>query len=151
MTSFAMNPTEQQQSRGGGAGALAWIPDIDVTRRDDRLVVRADLPGLAPDEIRVIVEDDAIILEGERQSENVRDEGDVWQAERTYGRFRRVIPLPDGAKPETAEARFENGVLEIGVQVSDSQAGRRRNVEIKSGDQQQSQLQGSPKRGNGGT
>ncbi|MDB4952596.1 MAG: heat shock protein Hsp20 [Myxococcales bacterium] len=150
MTQFATNPsaTDLTQAASGTTGGLAWIPDIDITRRDERIVVHVDLPGLAPDDIRVVVDDDAIVLEGERRWENVRDEGDVWQAERTYGRFRRVIPLPEGAKPETAEARFENGVLEIAVRAPETSGSHRRTLDIKGGEQPQSQQ--PPKRGNGG-
>jgi HSP20 family protein len=145
MALFATTSPENMPRPGG---ALAWIPDIDVTRRDDKIVVSVDLPGLAPDDVRVMVEDDAIIIEGERRYENVREEGDVWQAERTYGRFRRVIPLPEGAQPESAEARFENGVLEVAVRAPETGGTKGRNLEIKGGNQPQSGSQQKP--GNGG-
>lgn len=115
-------------------GAYAWIPRVDVTRRDDRVLVNLDLPGVAPDQVRVTVTDDALIVEGERTDEDVRDQGDVVQLERTYGTFRRVIPLPDDVDPNSLEARLENGQLQISMRVSGPQRGGGRNIPITPGD-----------------
>jgi HSP20 family protein len=127
-----------------------FIPHIDVTRRNGRLVVRADLPGLSPDQINVHVNDDGLVIEGERHVEDERREGDVWQSERSYGRFYRVIPLPEGADVEHIEARFENGVLEVAVNAPQVR-GRGRQIPIQSSGSQQGQGQGqqprSPKSG----
>ncbi|MBA3541537.1 MAG: Hsp20 family protein, partial [Deltaproteobacteria bacterium] len=88
----------------GQAMGLDFIPRIDVTRRDDKLVVHADLPGLSPDQVRVYASDDGgLVIEGERRTENERREGEIWQTERSYGRFYRVIPLPDGVDFESEE------------------------------------------------
>jgi HSP20 family protein len=94
---------------------LMFVPTIDVMRRDDQVVVSVDLPGMSVDDIQVTVDDGALIVEGERRSEHEQRDRDVWRCERSYGRFQRVIPLPEGADPTTAEARFENGVLEISL------------------------------------
>jgi HSP20 family protein len=94
----------------------AFVPAVEVTSRDGQYIVRADLPGMRPEDVKVEIADDAIVLEGERKCE-VTDDGGT-RSERLYGRFYRSIPLPDGAKSEEAQARFDNGVLEISVPVS---------------------------------
>ena len=94
-----------------GFGQL-WSPAIETFERDNRFVLRAELPGLSPDDVRLEVQDDALVLEGERKSESETKEKEAFRSERTYGRFMRTIPLPDGAQAEQAEAKFENGVLE---------------------------------------
>jgi HSP20 family protein len=121
-----------QQLRGGTlqrGGLTAWAPAVDVFERDGQLVVRADLPGLKRDEVRIEVADGSLIIEGERRSEiEAEEEGGVYRSERIYGRFARTIPLPEGADLEHAQARFDEGVLEITVPLP--QSGRRR-IEIQ--------------------
>jgi HSP20 family protein len=107
-----------------------FVPTIDVMRRHDQLVVSVDLPGMSVDDIQVTVDDGALIVEGERRNEHEQRDGDVWRCERSYGRFQRVIPLPEGADPTTTEARFENGVLEISLRAPESTKQGRR-VDVK--------------------
>ena len=123
---------------GGGQGLSnlvpfggRFMPHIDVEERDDRIVVRADLPGCRPEDFHVDIEDDALVLQGERRSHQEDTKGGIRRSERTYGSFRRVIPLPAGANTEAAEARFENGVLEIDIPVQ--QQSRSRRLEVRSG------------------
>jgi HSP20 family protein len=123
-------------SRGQGQGHLGtsagrFLPTIDVDERDDKILVRADLPGLKEDDFRVEIEDDALVIQGERRDEREDVRGGIRRAERSYGSFRRVIPLPQGANVEEADARFENGVLEI--QIPLEQQSRSRRLEVKSG------------------
>ena len=91
---------------------IAWEPNVDIVQKDNELVVRADLPGLNPDEVTVEISDDAIMLSGERQQEREEDQGGLHRIERTYGAFYRVIPLPNGAMTDRATATFRDGVLE---------------------------------------
>jgi len=112
----------------GGRGGLAmdWTPAVEMFERDGQLVVRADLPGLSPEDVRIEVTDDTLTIEGERRSEmEVEEEGGVYRSERTYGRFSRIIALPEGVDPDGAQARFDNGVLEITIPLPE-QTGRRR-------------------------
>jgi HSP20 family protein len=111
----------------GGRGGLAmdWSPAVEVFERDGQLVIRADLPGLSPDDVRIEVSDDSLVIEGERRSEmEVEDEG-VYRAERSYGRFSRVIALPDDVDATQAQARFDNGVLEISIPLPEQTQRRR--------------------------
>lgn len=122
------------------AMSFNFVPRIDVTRRDDRIIVHADLPGLSPDDIEVHASPDGLVIEGERRYEAERTEGDVWQAERSYGRFYRMIPMPEGVDLDSAQARFDNGVLEVSVKAPEGLAGRRR-IEIQARGAQQGQGQ----------
>jgi HSP20 family protein len=102
----------------------AWFPDIEVRQDNDEIVVRADLPGTAENDVHVSIEDDVLTISGERRSEQRETRGDVLVSERTYGRFRRQIQLPPGVDPETAAARFETGVLEIRLRAPQQRRGR---------------------------
>lgn len=114
----------------GGFGAR-FLPHVDINERDGKLVINADLPGVRPEDFRVEIEEQALVLEGERRIQQDETRGGVRRFERTHGTFRRVIPLPQGANVEAAEARFENGVLEITVPLQPPP--RTRQLEIKTG------------------
>ena len=113
----------------------------------DRYVTAAmtyKLPGLSREDVRIEARDDALLLEGERKSEmEVEEQGGIYRSERTYGRFSREIPLPEAADIEKAQARFENGVLEIEVPLRE-EASRRRRIEIQGSSKSQ---EGSRQRG----
>ena len=111
-------------------GGDRWLPQVDVLRRGDELVVRADLPGLSKDDISVDVSDNMLTIRGERQEETT-DEGEGYYLhERRAGSFYRSIPLPDGADVEHARARFTDGVLEVSVPAP-KEGERGRHIEIR--------------------
>ncbi len=104
-------------------------PRVDVTKRDKDLLIQADLPGMSANDIRIRLHDNFLVLEGERSDEREHREGELWTSERSYGHFRRVVHLPEEVDSDTAEARFENGVLEITVKPIQPKA-RGREIEI---------------------
>jgi HSP20 family protein len=113
------------------AGAsIAWTPTVEISERDGKYRILAELPGLSPDEVRVEVENDALILQGERQVEQEATEGGIRRSERQFGFFYRRIPLPEGADPEQAKAKFHDGILEITIPVPNRQA-KRRQIQIE--------------------
>ena len=94
-----------------------WLPEIEVITEGERLIVRADLPGVKPDDVKVEVTEDQIVLKGERKKiEEEKKEG-YYRSERVYGAFERAIPLPEGAIYDGAKAVFPNGVLEVTVPI----------------------------------
>ncbi|HEX4166427.1 MAG TPA: Hsp20/alpha crystallin family protein [Bryobacteraceae bacterium] len=118
----------QEQQTGGDI----WAPAIDVSEHDGNYVVRAELPGLKPENVKLEIENDALVLRGERKVEREEDKGGMHRAEIRYGRFYRSIPLPEGANVEQARARFDNGVLEVTVPVPE-QRSQRKEIPIQSG------------------
>jgi len=125
--------------RPNGQQDAAWLPAVEVAERDGQLVVRADVPGLSKDQIRVEVEDGQLIISGERTQENEEKGEGFVRSERTYGSFYRAIPLPEGVDPEQAKATFANGVLEITMPEAPAPKGQR--VEVQEGSQAQQQGQ----------
>jgi HSP20 family protein len=113
---------------GISAGGL-FIPPVEVVHQPGKLVITADLPGLDPEDVRVEATDEGLVIEGERKNEHEETSGGVYRSERIYGAFRRVIPLPEDAQVGQAQARFENGVLEVTVPLSEENA-RRRQIPI---------------------
>ena len=93
----------------------AWMPQIEVLQNNGKLMVRADLPGLAKDDVKLEITDDFLTISGERKEEKEEKREGFYRSERSYGSFYRQIPLPEGAKTENAAATFTNGVLEISI------------------------------------
>jgi HSP20 family protein len=118
--------------RGMRAFEGTWSPQVDVLRRGDDVVVRADLPGLRKDDITVDVTENVLTIRGERREEQKEErEGYYWH-ERSEGSFMRSIPLPEGANAERASARFDNGVLEVSVPApTREEESRGRRIEIR--------------------
>src|ERR1700691_3443620 len=104
---------------------IAWIPTVEVSQHDGKYHILAELPGLSPNEVQVEVDDDAVILQGERQVEREANEGGIRRSERQFGMFYRRIPLPEGADPAQAKARFHDGILEITMPAPNKQTERR--------------------------
>jgi HSP20 family protein len=92
-----------------------WMPQIEVLQNNGLFTVRADLPGLKKDDVKVEITDDFLTLSGERKEEKEEKREDFYRSERSYGSFYRQIPLPENAKTENAVATFVNGVLEITI------------------------------------
>jgi HSP20 family protein len=116
----------------GREGGGIWSPAIDVSERDGKIVVRADLPGLKKDDVKVEAVDNAVIIQGERRQEQEEHKGGYHRSERKYGSFYRSIPLPEGAQTEQARAEFRDGVLEVSIPAPASQK-RGREVPIETG------------------
>jgi HSP20 family protein len=91
----------------------SWTPQVEMFERDNELVVRADLPGMTKDDVKVEFDDEGITIEGERKHEREEKGEGYYRSERTYGKFFRRIPVPESVDPEDAEASFNDGVLEI--------------------------------------
>jgi HSP20 family protein len=108
-----------------------WSPRIEAFQKGDRFIVRAELPGLKKDDVQVEVTEDAITIHGERQEQRDEEREGYYHTEREYGQFYRTIPLPEGVITDSAQATFNNGVLEISMQAPPAEATRGRRIEIK--------------------
>ncbi|MGE5168959.1 MAG: Hsp20/alpha crystallin family protein [Rudaea sp.] len=114
-----------------------WSPHIEVCERDGKLHIEADLPGMKRDDVEVRVEQDAVVIQGERRNEQKQERRGYYRSERSYGSFYRTIPLPEGANADSATATFREGVLEIDIDMPHEQA-RGRTLEIREGGSQPS-------------
>lgn len=94
-----------------------WAPPLEVKHTNGNFVVTAELPGLAKDEIKVEVIENALVIEGERKREKEEKGEEFYRSERYYGRFYRSIPLPKGAQADAIKAELTNGVLEVVIPV----------------------------------
>jgi HSP20 family protein len=141
---FSMNPfglmrqfTEEmdrfftQMPKTAGETA-AWAPTIEVKEKEGKLLVTAELPGVKNEDVKVHIDGDTLVVEGERRQEKEEKREGYYHSERTYGKFYRSIPMPEGAKADQAAANFNNGVLEVTVPVPEAKA-KRQDVPVQAG------------------
>jgi HSP20 family protein len=129
-------------TRGAGGGEIQmWTPSVEVLERDNNLVVRAELPGLEKDDVKVELTDDGLVIEGERKREREERLEGGYRSEIEYGRFYRMIPLPEGVNVDQAQARMNNGVLEVAIPMAEAKRPRR-SIPVESGAGQAAQTAG---------
>ena len=109
---------------------VTWMPQVEVLQKNGQFTVRADLPGLTKDDVKVEVTDNLMTISGERKEENEDKREGFYRSERSYGAFYRQILLPEGAESEKAAATFRNGLLEISMPVPKLESTTRK-LEIK--------------------
>ncbi len=98
------------------------MPALEMNERDHTLFIKLDLPGLKKEEVNVNFTDEGLVIEGERTHETEGKENEWITTERTYGRFYRVVPLPEGVNYKEVKATFKDGVLEVTVPVPAAEA-----------------------------
>jgi len=92
-----------------------WAPPIEVFEKEDKFVVKAELPGIKEEDIDVSVVGYTLTVKGERKAETEVKEEDYYCCERSYGSFSRSIALPSTVDAKKIEASFEDGVLEVSL------------------------------------
>jgi HSP20 family protein len=123
-----------------------WAPPVEVRQSGNNLVIHADLPGLNENDVKVEATDEGLAIHGERRREHTSEEGGWRHSERVYGRFYRLIPLPESAKIEETRANFRNGVLEVVVPVPELER-KHRQIPVSASSQPLISEQGMPGEG----
>jgi HSP20 family protein len=100
---------------GNGGSLRRWIPAMDLVEEADHFVLRADLPGVSEQDIKIELEGDVLTISGERKSEHEQRKEGYVRVERASGRFSRSLTLPEGIDPESIKADYEGGVLEVRI------------------------------------
>src|SRR5215208_5977653 len=116
----------------GNGGARRWMPAMDLVETDDHFVLRADLPGLGEDDVKIELEDTTLTVSGERNAEHESKSEGFYRVERAFGSFSRTLTLPQGIDPEAVTASFDRGVLEVRIPKPEERKPRR--IEIGGSD-----------------
>ena len=98
-----------------GATMRRWMPAMDLVESGDHFVLRADLPGVGEDDVKIELEDSTLTISGERKTEHQAEHEGYYRVERSTGAFSRSLTLPKGVDPEAVSARFDRGVLEVRI------------------------------------
>lgn len=95
------------------SGGSAWAPALDVVESESELTVRAELPGLQPEDIQIEVSGEMLVLSGEKRQQAEESRENWYRAERRFGSFRRAIPLPSAVDADKVTAEYDKGVLVV--------------------------------------
>lgn len=113
---FFGNAAHGDDSRDESAVVTSqWVPRVDIKEESERFLILADLPGIDPQEVEVLMDKGILSIKGERRSESAEQTERFSRIERRYGTFHRRFALPDTADAEGITARGHNGVLEIAI------------------------------------
>jgi HSP20 family protein len=120
------------RAANGGNEALTvaeWAPCVDITEDDREFLVKADLPDVKKEDVKVTVENGVLTLTGERKFEKEEKDKKYRRIERSYGTFLRSFTLPDAADGSKVSAEFKDGVLK--VHLPKGEKARAKTVEVK--------------------
>ncbi len=92
-----------------------WSPALDVLQENGDMVIRAELPGVKPEDVDITLERGVLTISGERKAEEERRGAGYFVRERRHGSFRRSMQLPEGVDENSINARYQDGVLEVKV------------------------------------
>lgn len=96
-------------------GSREWMPAIDVERENGNLVVRADVPGITPEEVKIEVQDDILTVSGSHEERKEEKDKHFLRRERRYGSFSRSLALPAGVEAKKIKAKTHDGVVEVTI------------------------------------
>jgi HSP20 family protein len=97
-------------------GVTEWAPAVDATTKNGDLVIRAELPGVSPEDVDISLQNNVLTISGERKVKQEEERGGYFIRERRYGSFSRSFTLPQGTDESKVSARFDQGVLEVTVE-----------------------------------
>lgn len=107
----------------------AWSPEMDIEETKDAIVVRADVPGMQKNDLHISVEDNQLVIRGDRKIERAEKGKTFHCVERTHGTFTRRVNLPATVLQDKVEAKYTDGVLEISIPKAEEV--KPREIEIK--------------------
>lgn len=106
---------DARTAEGSSVATSDWVPAVDIKEDADSFLIKADIPGVDPQDIEVHMENGVLTIKGEKESEKKEEKEGYKRVERTYGSFYRRFGLPDTADPEKISANSVNGVLEVRI------------------------------------
>jgi HSP20 family protein len=118
----------------------SYVPQIESAVRENTLYLKADLPGIDPKDVEVMVEGNHLTLRGQRKAEHEGPEGGYLHREVQYGSFVRSFTIPEGVKAEDIKAKYQNGVLELAIPLPASVLPKKVNIAIEGQASNQRQL-----------
>ena len=108
-------------------------PDIDVTESDKEIRVKAELPGVTEDDIDVRLENNTLVISGEKKEETEDKDGSVYRSECCYGSFMRSVPLSAEVDADKVDASFKNGILRVKLPKTGEEKATGKRIQVKHG------------------
>ncbi|MDD5772818.1 MAG: Hsp20/alpha crystallin family protein [bacterium] len=117
--------------RGKNQGLAAWSPLVDIEESKDEYTIKADVPGMKKEDIKISLQDHKLILHGERKEEKEEKKKDYVMKEMEYGSFFRSFDLPYSVNPKDIKASYVNGILTVHVPKTEEVKEKEVKIEVK--------------------
>src|SRR5574337_210029 len=114
-----------------GLTASMWSPAVDIFETSDSIVMKAELPGVSRNNIDIQVQDNTLMLKGERKFEREVKDENYLRIERSYGAFQRAFNLPTGVQQDKIRAVFKDGVLEVTMPKAEEAKPKQVKIDVK--------------------
>jgi HSP20 family protein len=119
------------EKRSEGKRTTVWAPDVDIKETDKDIQLRADLPGMKKEDIDISVNEDQLVIKGERKFEKEEKDKDFVRVERSYGSFYRSFNIGVPVKSDQIKASYKDGVLEVVLPKAEAKKPKKIEVEVK--------------------
>lgn len=114
-----------------GVLSASWTPSVDINETKDAYVVKGELPGVDKENVDISIEDNLLVIRGEKKTESETDEDKYHRKECVYGSFERSFSLPKQVDVNKVEASFNNGVLKLNIPKAEEAKPKQIQVQIK--------------------
>jgi HSP20 family protein len=108
-----------------------WVPSLDVSETKDKVVVKAEVPGIDPKAIDISLSSDILTLKGEKKKEREEKDENYHLIERSYGSFSRSVRLPAEVQEDKVKASYKDGVLTITLPKTEKAKERAIKIEVE--------------------
>jgi HSP20 family protein len=108
-----------------------WAPIVDIEEDNDNITVKAEIPGMKREDIKVSVQGNRLTITGERKQESETKNKTFHRVERSYGKFSRMIMLPTDVDPDKVKANYKDGILNVTLPKPEAIKPKHIDVEIK--------------------
>lgn len=130
LSSFFGRPNFRPEGEGT-VGFADWAPLVDVTEDEKEFLIKAELPEVRKEDVKVLIENGILRISGERHMEKEEKGKKYHRIERSYGSFERSFSLPENSKPEAMTADYKDGMLTLRVPKSKEDAPKSIEVKIR--------------------
>ena len=128
-TMFGRAPVKKEGERQEALRVAEWAPLVDITEDAKEYLIKAELPDIKKEEVKINVQNDVLSISGERKYEKEEKDKKFHRIERAYGSFLRGFTIPEDADPEKVSAEFENGLLR--VHIPKTERSKPKSIEVK--------------------
>jgi len=114
-----------------GKRTLDWAPSVDISETDSEFLVRAELPAVKKEDVRITVEDGMLTISGERTQKTEDKKEKMHRVETVYGKFSRSFSLPENVDTASIRAESKDGVITVHVAKSKSEPKKRTEIKVQ--------------------
>jgi HSP20 family protein len=108
-----------------------WTPAADIAEQENQYVVKLELPGVTKDDVKIAMQNNVLVIHGEKKQEKTSKGSEYQRVERSYGSFQRSFTLPTTVKTDRIEATFANGILTITLPKAEEAIPKQIEVKVK--------------------